>query len=128
MPVYGCGETPDNPKSSTRAKASSLSMRPISNLTNIQKTQEPIVVRALGLLPDIGVGLPLGRDVMRMPVDIDSTHSLAIVKKIGERLRAAFKEDRELPVSFRKQIERLRQSESEALAKVAGPSRRDAKS
>jgi hypothetical protein len=52
---------------------------------------------------------------MRKPVNIDSTHSLAIVKKIGERLRTSFKEDRELPVSFRKQIERLRQSEREAL-------------
>ncbi|WP_161851549.1 hypothetical protein [Bradyrhizobium sp. CCBAU 051011] len=56
---------------------------------------------------------------MRKPVDIDSTHSLAIVKKIGERLRASFKEDRELPVSFRKQIERLRQSEIKAQPNVA---------
>jgi hypothetical protein len=53
---------------------------------------------------------------MRKPVDIDSSHSLAIVKKIGERLRASFKEDRELPVSFQKQIERLRRSEIEAQA------------
>jgi hypothetical protein len=61
---------------------------------------------------------------MRKRADIDSTHSLAIVKKIGERLRATFKEDRELPVNFREQIERLCQSESEALANAAGSSRR----
>jgi hypothetical protein len=66
-----------------------------------------------------------GSDVMRKRVDIDSTHSLAIVQKIGERLRVSFKEDRELPVSFRKQIERLRQSESEVLAKLARSSRGD---
>ena len=62
---------------------------------------------------------------MRKPVDIDSYHSLAIVKVIGERLRASFKEDRELPVSFREQIERLRQSESEAPANLARSSRGD---
>ena len=49
-------------------------------------------------------------------VDIDSNHSLAIVKKIGERLRASIKEDRELPANFREQIERLRQSEIERIS------------
>lgn len=62
---------------------------------------------------------------MRKPVDIDSYHSLAIVKVIGERLRWSFKEDRELPVNFREQIERLRQSESEAQANLARSSRGD---
>ena len=52
---------------------------------------------------------------MRNPIDIDSSHSRAIVREIGERLRASFKEDRELPAGFRMQIERLRQSEDEAL-------------
>ena len=54
---------------------------------------------------------------MRKPVDIDSQHSRAIVKKIGERLRASLEEDGELPVILRKQIERLRQSENETQAK-----------
>ena len=66
----------------------------------------------------------MGEPAMRNSVDIDSRHSRAIVKKIGERLRASLergsleedKEDRELPVNLRKQIERLRQSESEAQA------------
>ncbi|NOJ44527.1 hypothetical protein [Bradyrhizobium australiense] len=62
---------------------------------------------------------------MRKRVDIDSTHSLAIVKKIGERLRASLKEDRELPVNFREQIELLRQSEIEAQANAARSSRGD---
>jgi hypothetical protein len=48
---------------------------------------------------------------MRNSVDIDSRHSRAIVKEIGERLRASLKEDRELPPDFQKQIERLRQSD-----------------
>ena len=52
---------------------------------------------------------------MRNPIDIGSSHSRAIVREIGERLRASFKEDRELPAGFRMQIERLRQSEDEAL-------------
>ena len=49
---------------------------------------------------------------MRNSVDIDSRHSRAIVKEIGERLRASLKEeDRELPANLKKQIERLRQSD-----------------
>jgi len=50
---------------------------------------------------------------MPNPVDIDSRHSRAIIKEIGERLRASIKEDRELPAAFREQIERLRQSENQ---------------
>jgi hypothetical protein len=60
---------------------------------------------------DLGVG----RTVVRNHVDIDTRHSRAIVREIGERLRSSLKEDRELPANFRMQIERLRQSE-EALA------------
>ncbi len=51
---------------------------------------------------------------MRNSIDIDSSHSRAIVREIGERLRVSFKVDRELPASFRMQIERLRQLENEA--------------
>ncbi len=65
-----------------------------------------------------GVGVRW-ENCMPNSVDIDSQHSRAIVKEIGERLRASLEEDRELPVNFRKQIERLRQSESEAQAKLA---------
>ena len=53
---------------------------------------------------------------MRNPIDIDSKHSRAIVREIGEGLRASFKEDQELPANFRMQLERLRQSEGEAQA------------
>ena len=56
---------------------------------------------------------------MRNSVDIDLRHSRAIVKEIGERLPASLEEDRELPLNFRKQIERLRQSENEAQTKHA---------
>jgi hypothetical protein len=45
-------------------------------------------------------------------VDIDSRHIRAIVKEIGDKLRASLEEDRELPANFRKLIERLRQSEA----------------
>jgi hypothetical protein len=52
---------------------------------------------------------------MRNPIDIDSKHSRAIVRQIGEGLRASFKEDRELPANLRMQLERLRQSEGGAM-------------
>src|SRR5438067_1059829 len=52
--------------------------------------------------------------VMRNPIDIDSKHSRAIVREIGEGLRTSFKEDQELPANVREQLERLRQSEGEA--------------
>jgi hypothetical protein len=48
---------------------------------------------------------------MRNRVDIDYSHSRAIVQEVGERLRASLKEDRELPASLRMQIDRLRQLE-----------------
>jgi hypothetical protein len=51
--------------------------------------------------------------VERNTVEIDSRHSRAIVRAIGERLRASIKEDRELPANFRMQIERLRELEDE---------------
>jgi nitrate/nitrite-specific signal transduction histidine kinase len=51
---------------------------------------------------------------MRNQIDIDSKHSRAIVRQIGEGLRASFKEDQELPENFRMQLERLRRSEGEA--------------
>src|SRR2546429_436622 len=66
-------------------------------------------------LPGARTDLSVGRPVVRSPVDIDTRHSRAIVRAIGERLRSSLKEDRELPKSFTMQIERLRQSE-EALA------------
>jgi hypothetical protein len=44
-------------------------------------------------------------------VDIDHTHSRAIVQEIGERLRAFVKEQPELPGSLRTQIDRLRELE-----------------
>jgi hypothetical protein len=47
-------------------------------------------------------------------IDIDSRHSRAIVREIGERLQSSFKVDRELPAGFRRQIERLRQLEDGA--------------
>ncbi len=53
---------------------------------------------------------------MRNPIDIDSKHSRAIVREIGEGLRASFKEDRELPAKLKMQIERPRQTEGEAQA------------
>jgi hypothetical protein len=64
-----------------------------------------------------------GGHIMRNRVDIDSSHSRAIVREIGERLQSSLKEDRELPVTFRMQIERLRQLEGDAQANVLGPSR-----
>ena len=44
-------------------------------------------------------------------IDIDHTHSRAIVRDIGERLRASLKPEPELPTRFKKQIDRLREAE-----------------
>jgi hypothetical protein len=44
---------------------------------------------------------------MRNTIDIDRTHSYAIVREIGERLRAHLREEPEVPEIFRKKIERL---------------------
>jgi len=67
----------------------------------------------------------MGEPGMRNSVDIDSRHSRAIAKKIGERLRESLKEERELPANFQMQIERLRRSESEAQAILASSPRGD---
>ena len=52
---------------------------------------------------------------MQNSIDIDASHGRAIICEIGERLRASFEEERELPAIFRTQIERLRQLEDERL-------------
>jgi hypothetical protein len=53
------------------------------------------------------------RLLMRNRIDIDSKHSRAIVKQIGERLAAFMKEEPELPASLRAQIDRLRELEEQ---------------
>ena len=40
-----------------------------------------------------------GESVMRNPIEIDYSHSRAIIQEIGERLRKELKEDRELPAA-----------------------------
>ena len=42
---------------------------------------------------------------MRNPIEIDYSHSHAIIQEIGERLRTLLKEERELPASLRLQID-----------------------
>jgi hypothetical protein len=49
---------------------------------------------------------------MRNRIDIDQVHSRAIVRGIGERLRASLGPEPELPASFRAQIDRLRDLEA----------------
>jgi len=49
---------------------------------------------------------------MRNGIDIDHIHSRAIVREIGERLRASLKPEPELPASLRAQIDRLREFEA----------------
>jgi hypothetical protein len=61
---------------------------------------------------------------MRNPIDIDYSHSRAIIKEIGEKLRTELKEDREPPASFRLQIDRLRQLEGPSQRNVARPTTR----
>ena len=61
---------------------------------------------------------------MRNPIEIDYSHSRAILQEIGERLRTSLKEDPELPVRLRLQIDRLRQLEGQSQPNVARPTRR----
>ena len=58
---------------------------------------------------------------MRNPVEIDYSHSRAIIREIGERLRTSLKEDQELPPSLRLRIDRLRQLEGQSQPNVAEP-------
>jgi hypothetical protein len=53
------------------------------------------------------------RLLMRNRIDIDPTHSRAIVQQIGDRLAAFMKEEPELPASLRAQIDRLRELEEQ---------------
>jgi hypothetical protein len=50
---------------------------------------------------------------MRNRVDIDEKTSRAIIREIGERLRAVVGQDPDVPASFRKQINRLRELKSQ---------------
>ena len=56
---------------------------------------------------------------MRAHIDIDHKHSLAIVQKIGERLRTALKPEPDMPARLRKQIDRLREMEERSLRDAA---------
>jgi hypothetical protein len=58
-----------------------------------------------------GAFLPERGFVMPSRTDIDHTHSRAIVREIGERMRASLKPEPELPARFKKQIDRLRELE-----------------
>ena len=51
---------------------------------------------------------------MRNSIDIDRGHSFAIVREIGEKLRASLKEQPELSANLRTQIDRLRELEYRA--------------
>ena len=58
-------------------------------------------------------------------IDIDHTHSRAIVKEIGEILRAFLKEEPEVPASLRTQIDRLRESEEQSPSIIPSAERWD---
>ena len=60
---------------------------------------------------------------MRNPIDIDYSHSRAIIKEIGEKLQTELRDDREPPASLRSQIERLRQLEGQSHPTVERPTR-----
>jgi len=51
---------------------------------------------------------------MHNHIDIDYVHSRAIVREIGERLRASLKPEPELPANLRMQIDRLRELEEQS--------------
>jgi hypothetical protein len=61
---------------------------------------------------------------MRNPIEIDYSHSRAVVQEIGERLLTSLKEDPELPAGLSLQIDRLRRSEGQSQPSVARPTTR----
>ena len=61
---------------------------------------------------------------MRNPIEIDYSHSRAIIQEIGERLRTLSKEDQELPASLRLLIDRLRQLEGQSEPNIERPTTR----
>src|SRR5216683_6983587 len=74
---------------------------------------------------DAGAFFPERGFVMPNRIDIDHTHSRAIVKEIGERLRAFLKEEPEVPASLRTQIDRLRESEEQSPSIIPSAERWD---
>jgi hypothetical protein len=62
---------------------------------------------------------------MHNRIDIDHRHSRAIVREIGERLRASLKPEPELPPSFQTQINRLRDLERLPASIIAAAEHRD---
>jgi hypothetical protein len=54
---------------------------------------------------------------MRNRIDIDHVHSRAIVREVGERLRALLKPEPEPPARLETQIDRLRELEDGANCK-----------
>jgi hypothetical protein len=48
-------------------------------------------------------------------VDIDHRHSRAILREIGERLRARLREEPELPERLREQVDRLDEDQSPSI-------------
>jgi hypothetical protein len=91
-----------NKRSRTIAKGDGLGLRLV-----LQRKAVELDVGAL-----FGFARP-ENTVMLNSIDIDSSHCRAIVREIGERLRLSFEEDREIPASFKVQIERPRQLEDE---------------
>ena len=55
-------------------------------------------------LPERGFDMP-------SRIDIDCTHSRAIVREIGERMHASLKPEPDLPATFKRQIDQLRELE-----------------
>jgi hypothetical protein len=74
---------------------------------------------------DAGAFFPERGFVMPNRIDIDHTHSRAIVKEIGERLRAFLKEEPEVPGSLRTQIDRLRELEEQSPSIIPSAERWD---
>jgi hypothetical protein len=68
----------------------------------------------------VGAFLPERGFVMPKRIDIDHPHSRAIVREIGERLRASLEPEPELPTRFKKQIDRLREVEEPSQSIVPG--------
>jgi hypothetical protein len=64
--------------------------------------------------------LPNESFAVRNRVDLDHTHSRAIVREIGEGLRASLKPEPEPPARFKEQLDRLRELDERSPSTIPG--------
>jgi hypothetical protein len=115
-------------KTSARAdsqkRRSPVPFRIASRARKREKLREGEVGAGAGC-PLLALSYPNEASVCPTAFGIDYTHSRAIVREIGERMRASLKPEPELPARFKTQIERLRALEEQSPSIIPAAERWD---